>query len=447
MVTGVGCLLLLPTAASPAPVDALLPSGSDAGAEMTMATDSRVSPAAPVTPAFRVTMGSPLTRPVLSTDQAVGEDIPEPARRAYMRAAVIMGDVARRCQIPWTLVAAVGRVESDHGRYGDAELDSKGVARPYVFGAALDGRGARPRVPDTDNGGLDRDRRWDRAVGPLQFIPSTWSVVGVDGDGDGTRSPHDIDDAALAASVYLCADSTHLTRPAHMRRALLRYNGSRPYAALVLAYERIYRTDELATVPPLVAMIAPASPWAAEAPRVASVRRLVMRAAQRPVRRDSTTRPEHSALRSVTKRAATSSAQPKILPTATRSPRPSVGPTRAPTTGVTTEPAASPTASPTAGAASTPPVPEPTTGPSTEPTPSPAPTPRPRSSPASGTSATPATAWRAPSWISAPRTRPSPPPVTTTATGSSRRTPQNSPASWAGPSRSPVSRTRPDWSS
>ena len=43
-------------------------------------------------------------------------------------------------------------------------------------------------IVDSDAGQFDSDSEWDRAVGPMQFIPSTWSVVGVDADGDGTAA-------------------------------------------------------------------------------------------------------------------------------------------------------------------------------------------------------------------------------------------------------------------
>ena len=81
----------------------------------------------------------------------------------------------------------------------------------------------------------DGDTRWDRAVGPMQFIPSTWSVVGVDADGDGTRNPQDIDDAALATAVYLCSGDDDLSTEAGQVAATLRYNHSNAYVALVLA--------------------------------------------------------------------------------------------------------------------------------------------------------------------------------------------------------------------
>jgi membrane-bound lytic murein transglycosylase B len=39
-------------------------------------------------------------------------------------------------------------------------------------------------IVDTEQGRYDRDTRWDRAVGPMQFLPSTWRTWGVDGDSD-----------------------------------------------------------------------------------------------------------------------------------------------------------------------------------------------------------------------------------------------------------------------
>ena len=80
------------------------------------------------------------------------------------------------CQIPWTLLAGIGRVESDHGRYGGSVLGTDGLPRPAI----RRGRAERPRPgcgdPDTDNGRFDGDKVWDRAVGPMQFIPTTWAV-------------------------------------------------------------------------------------------------------------------------------------------------------------------------------------------------------------------------------------------------------------------------------
>ena len=104
-------------------------------------------------------------------------DVPTPALTAYRRAAAVMAAADAACHLPWELLAAIGRVESDHGRYGGARLDADGVASPAIVGRRLDGRGPVAAISDTDAGLLDGDRRWDRAVGPMQFIPGTWGAA------------------------------------------------------------------------------------------------------------------------------------------------------------------------------------------------------------------------------------------------------------------------------
>jgi len=164
-------------------------------------------------------------------------DVPEAALRAYRHAA----DAESACGIPWWLLAGIGRVESDHGRYGGATLDSEGVSHPTIIGVALDGHGPVATIHDTDDGTWDRDTVWDRAVGPMQFIPSTWAWAGRDGDGDGVASPNDLDDAALAAAAYLCRYGP-LTSEEAMRTAVFHYNQSDYYVDLVLAFGHGYDT-------------------------------------------------------------------------------------------------------------------------------------------------------------------------------------------------------------
>lgn len=180
-------------------------------------------------------------------------DIPAAALDAYHRAADVLAQAAPRCRLGWSLLAAIGKVESDHGRYAGSVLGADGVSRPSIFGLPLNGVGPVAVVRDTDDGALDGDTTWDRAVGPMQFLPGTWALAGVDGDGDGRRSPHDLDDAALAAGVYLCAGTSGLDGTAGMHAAALRYNHSEAYATKVLAYERLYRNGDYAvSSPPLV---------------------------------------------------------------------------------------------------------------------------------------------------------------------------------------------------
>ena len=169
--------------------------------------------------------------------------IPQVALTAYQRSAAVIDAADPSCRLDWSLLGAIGQVESDHGQVGGSRLNGHGVAHPAIIGPRLDGRHGTSLVRDTDAGRLDGDRRFDRAVGPMQFLPSTWAAVAVDGDGDGRRDVQDIDDAALGSAVYLCADHDDLATKAGKRAALLRYNHSHAYVATVLAIAHALHTS------------------------------------------------------------------------------------------------------------------------------------------------------------------------------------------------------------
>jgi membrane-bound lytic murein transglycosylase B len=169
-------------------------------------------------------------------------DVPAAALRAYRHAEKVMATADPDCDISWTLLAAIGRVETNHGRFGGAQLGSDGVSRPEIRGPQLDGAGAFAAIRDSDNGVLDRDKVWDRAVGQMQFLPQTWRSVERDGDGDGTKNPDDIDDSALGSAVYLCGVGGSLANSAGMARAAFRYNHSDYYVALVLSMQTGFET-------------------------------------------------------------------------------------------------------------------------------------------------------------------------------------------------------------
>ncbi|MEO6511950.1 MAG: lytic transglycosylase domain-containing protein [Nocardioides sp.] len=175
--------------------------------------------------------------------------IPAAALAAYQRAETVINAADTACHLPWQLVAAIGRVESDHGRVHGSHLTSAGLARPAIYGIPLDGSHDTTTITDTDAGALDGDKEFDRAVGPMQFIPSTWSVVGVDADGDGQRNPQDINDAALATAVYLCSGDDDLGTDGGRRSSVYRYNHSQEYVDLVLAFYQAYVDGEFTSVP------------------------------------------------------------------------------------------------------------------------------------------------------------------------------------------------------
>ena len=172
---------------------------------------------------------------------STGAAIPPPTLAAYRRAAARLQEADPSCGLEWPLLAGIGRVESNHGRFGGAVVRADGVSAPPVIGIRLDGSLAGTMVVrDSDRGALDGDSLYDRAVGPMQFLPGTWRAYAADGDGDGRDNPQDIDDAALASAAYLCSGSGNLATPAGARAAVLRYNNSSDYADLVLRLAAVY---------------------------------------------------------------------------------------------------------------------------------------------------------------------------------------------------------------
>ena len=175
--------------------------------------------------------------------------IPSAALAAYQRAATVINAADAACKIDWPLIAAIGRVESNHGRANDNRLSAEGVSTPGIYGVPLNGKGNVSQITDTDDGQYDGDTSYDRAVGPMQFIPSTWAMVGVDADGDGKRNPHDIDDAALASAVYLCSGNDDLSTDQGARAAVFRYNHSQSYVTTVLGVAEAYRSGDFTSIP------------------------------------------------------------------------------------------------------------------------------------------------------------------------------------------------------
>ena len=190
-----------------------------------------------------------------SAPQLAADGIPAVALDAYRRAAAHVAGTYPGCGLPWPLLAAIGRVESDHGRFAGSQLFTDGTDAPRVIGIPLNGHGTA-LIRDTDHGLLDGDTVYDRAVGPMQFIPSTWKTWGVDGNGDGVVSPFNIYDAALAAADYLCAAGGNLQTAAGQIRAVLAYNHSDAYLATVLALEKLYAAGQ----PGVTIPILPSSP-------------------------------------------------------------------------------------------------------------------------------------------------------------------------------------------
>ena len=163
------------------------------------------------------------------SDEAL-DDIPAALINLYTNAAT--GCI----RLPWQVLAAVAKVESNHGRHGGATISGTGDVRPRIIGIALNGTSGTATIADTDNGHFDEDSVWDRAVGPFQFIPSSWTLFGRDANGDGLADPHNIIDAASAAVRHLCPSGTITDFEA----ALFSYNHSTAYVETVLDWARRY---------------------------------------------------------------------------------------------------------------------------------------------------------------------------------------------------------------
>ncbi|GGS46163.1 lytic transglycosylase domain-containing protein [Streptomyces violaceus] len=165
--------------------------------------------------------------------QEVGGALPASVFAAYRRAEDRLAREAPGCRLRWQLLAAIGQVESGQARGGG--VGSDGTTLAPILGPRLDGV-AFALIQDTDGGAHDGDSAYDRAVGPMQFIPSTWARWGADGNGDGRTDPNNVFDAALAAGRYLCAGGRDLSVPAQLDRAILGYNHSAAYLRTVRAW-------------------------------------------------------------------------------------------------------------------------------------------------------------------------------------------------------------------
>jgi hypothetical protein len=237
-ISGIGDTVEAGGVASPQDLLGGGPHGADGGTPPTAAP-----PDVPTVTA----MGAPETvlpavrrpQPLMATGMTRG--IPTTVLSAYRRAVDALTGNQPGCHVPLTLLAAIGKVESGHARGG--QIDTAGTALEPIFGPALDGSAGIAVIADTDSGVLDGNTSWDRAVGPMQFIPSTWRGWASDGNGDGRADPQNVYDSSLAAARYLCAGGRDLSDPGSLDVAILAYNHSAAYLRLVRAWMTAYGSD------------------------------------------------------------------------------------------------------------------------------------------------------------------------------------------------------------
>jgi membrane-bound lytic murein transglycosylase B len=178
---------------------------------------------------------------------ATATGIPVAALRAYGNAELALRATEPGCALSWATLAGIGRVESDHGRFGGAHLMASGEESRPVIGVPLDGAGVRD-VPDTDHGRYDGDPTVDHAVGPMQFLPGTWAAYGADAMGTGRPDPENVDDAALAAARYLCVGGRDMGTPSGWWAGVLSYNDSGQYGQKVFGLADRYAREAFAAL-------------------------------------------------------------------------------------------------------------------------------------------------------------------------------------------------------
>lgn len=301
---------------------------------------------------------------------------------AYRNAERRAPEVEPGCEVRWSIVAGIGRVESKHGMHNGAgtTIAPSGEIDPAIIGGQLNGDGDRAAIRDTDAGRWDRDTEWDRAVGPMQFIPSSWQIYGVDGNGDGIADPNNVFDAALAAARHLCRSQPgDYDDPATLGRALFAYNRSSSYVALVQSWISVY--DRLGPDGAAAATVASYTPSTSQGGRPQGPGQIAMGPAAPapspvpPVMPPATGEGGAAAPPATSPPAPTTPSDASPPVTVPPADPPTAGPPQTQTPGV---PAQTPGPVPS----SPDPTPSPSPSPSPEPTPSPDPSPAPPPAPA-----------------------------------------------------------------
>mgnify|MGYP002629126227 FL=1 len=166
--------------------------------------------------------------------------IPVTALEAYAFAARVAEVENPDCHLAWTTLAGIGQVESHHGTYRGSTIAANGDVSPPIRGVLLDGTDGNLEILDHDSVSHDGEEPYVRAMGPMQFIPETWALYGVDANNDGVVSADNIDDAALSAAGYLCWRGKDLSTPRGWMEALRAYNHSDQYARNVRDWATAY---------------------------------------------------------------------------------------------------------------------------------------------------------------------------------------------------------------
>ncbi|MFB2580603.1 lytic transglycosylase domain-containing protein [Herbiconiux sp. P15] len=213
--------------------------GGDGGPDATYAVFAETQAAEGAGSYADGTPTSELADPEWLDTVAAATGIPRRALQGYAGAALVSQEVRPDCHLGWNTLAGIGWVESHHGTIFGGEIQENGVTSDLIIGVPLDGVGFQ-EIPDSDAGAVDGDTEWDRAVGPMQFVPTTWAAWATEANGDGVPDIHNIDDSSLSAAEYLCYSGGDLGTEEGWRAAITGYNESPAYLTEVLDYADRY---------------------------------------------------------------------------------------------------------------------------------------------------------------------------------------------------------------
>ena len=171
--------------------------------------------------------------------------IPIEAMEAYGYATRVAQVENPDCHQARTTLACIGMVESHHGTSRGALISPNGDVSPPIRGVRLDGTNGNLEIIDREaqvasGRTVDDAPVYARAMGPMQFIPETWRLYGVDANNDGVISPDNFDDAALSAAGYLCFRGKDMATPRGWMNGLRAYNHSDLYARTVRDWAAAY---------------------------------------------------------------------------------------------------------------------------------------------------------------------------------------------------------------
>ncbi len=134
-----------------------------------------------------------------SPSQTAVADIPPDYLLLYQEAGVAF-------DVPWQVLAGIGKVECDHGRNPDPACWQEGATNAAGAG------------------------------GPMQFLASTWQTYGLTASGGGAPDRWNPADAIVSAANFLKQNGA----PGNIERAVFAYNHSQAYVQQVLAWAGLY---------------------------------------------------------------------------------------------------------------------------------------------------------------------------------------------------------------